>query len=876
MIFRAIGVRIRRVDAILTHENADLDALAALVAAKKIYPDAAALLPRRVNRNVRDFLTLYGEAFALTPQDQAPRRRYKSVLLVDTQTLPSARGLAQALRVHILDHHPLTRALDSNVTYIGGETGATTTLLVETLREKNLTLAPIEATLLTLGIYEDTGSLSYPDTTPRDVTATAFLLEHGARLTLVAEFLHHPLSDEQRVLYNQLLQAARTHELAGHAIVIAAARAKTYVEEISTLAHQLLALYDPTALFLLVQLGDQIQLVARSKARAVDVAEIARAFGGGGHATAAAALIHERGLKRQQTKLLKLLQEKVQPLTTVQEIMSYGVRVLEPSATIAHAAELARRWGHEGFPVVSKQKLVGVLTRREIDRALHHKLHKLAVRRFMSEAVAVAPGDSIEQLQRVMTTHGLGQVPVVEEGKILGIVTRTDLIKLYSEMPQPSRAAETAARLERALPREMHQRLKDAAQTARELGFSLYLVGGFVRDLLIGQANLDLDLVVEGDAIALAQRLAEKFGGRVHTHARFGTAKWLLPPPARRPGAEEHAAAGNARPLNNLDFATARMEFYEYPSALPEVERSSIKMDLHRRDFTINAMALCLDPDRYGALLDPYGGEQDLHRGLVRVLHNLSFIEDPTRILRAVRFEQRLGYQIEARTAQLIDDAREMLARVSGERLRHELDLIFAEAQPEQALTRLQTLGVLEKIQSSLKAEAWLAAKYRALRESLTPTPLLYLGVLTWPLKTSEVRQLARRLRLPKREAEVLQQVVALRLLERQLHAPALPPSRVVELVERFDDAALAVFVIATDAERARGYVDRFRATWRRVHPLLTGEDLKELGLPPGPIYREILARLRAGRLDGKITTRAEEVAWVTTWMAEGDKTDER
>lgn len=852
---RGIPSTMADVDAILTHENADFDALACLAAAKKLYPNAVALLPRRLNRNVHDFWTLYGEPFHFVPQDQAPRRKFKNVLLADTQTLPSARGLTDAPRVHIVDHHPLTRPLDERTTYSGGETGATTTLLVETLREKNLPLTRLEATLLALGIYEDTGSLTYVDTTPRDLHAAAYLVEQGASLDLIGEFLHQPLAPDQRALYNQLLRRVETHEIGGQTIVVAAVRAHDYVEEISTLAHQLMQLYDPAALFVLVQMSNQIELVARSKAENIDVAEIARAFGGGGHATAAAALIHSRGLKTQHKKLLALLEEKIHPHKTVHDIMSYGVRVLAPDMTIAQAAEQARRWGHEGFPVATKKKLVGVLTRREIDRALHHKLHKLPIARFMSQAVSVTPDDSVEHLQRVMTQHGLGQLPVVQDGNIIGIVTRTDLLKLYTEAARPARNAEFAARLERALPRELLTRVHHAAKLARELGYSTYLVGGFVRDLLIGQANLDLDIVVEGDAIQLAQRLAGQYGGRVHTHTRFGTAIWLV---------DENKKL-------HLDFATARTEFYEYPSALPDVERSSIKLDLHRRDFTINAMALCLDPERFGALLDPYGGEQDLHRGLIRVLHNLSFIEDPTRILRAVRFEQRFGFQIEPRTAQLIDDARNLLDHVSGQRLRHELDLIFNEAEPERALIRLQEFGVLARITSNLQADGWLAEKFSALRASHAPTPILYLGVLGYRLRTSDVRALAKRLRLTKDENEILVQVVTLRLLERQLNNPALMPSRVVELLDRFDDAALAVFAIATDSAQAQAYVDRYREEWRQIHAELNGNDLKAFGLRPGPAYKEILTALRAQRLDGTLATRAQEEAFAQTWLQRGE-----
>lgn len=839
------------VDAILTHENTDLDALASLAAAKKLYPNAIALLPRRLNRNGRDFLTLYGDPFEFMPQEQAPRRRFKRLLLVDTQTLPSARGIADKPIVHIVDHHPLTRTLDERTTFSGGDVGATTTLFVEALREKNVSLTRLEATLFALGIYEDTGSLTYSSTTPRDLQAVAYLVEHGASFDLIGEFLRQPLADDQRALYNQLLKRVETHEIGGQTILLGAVRVKEYVAEISTLAQQLMALYDPNALFLLIQMRNEIQLVARSKSELIDVAEIARAFGGGGHTTAAAALIHSRGLKTQQKKLLRLLEEHIEPHTTVHDIMSYGVRVLAPSDTIAHAAEQARRWGHEGFPVVAKKKLVGVLTRREIDRALHHKLQKQPVSRFMSEPISVAPTDSVEQLQRAMTEHSLGQVPVVEDGNIVGIVTRTDLLKLYSETTRPPRNAEFVARLERALPRDLLLLVKNAARTARELGYSTYLVGGFVRDLIIGEANLDIDIVVEGDAIQLAQRLANHYGGRVHTHARFGTAKWIFDEDEK----------------SSLDFATARTEFYEYPSALPDVERSSIKLDLHRRDFTINALALCLDPERYGALLDPYGGEFDLQRGIVRVLHNLSFIEDPTRILRAVRFEQRFGFTIEARTAQLIDDARNLLEKVSGQRLRHELDLIFNEAAPERALARLQTLGVLEKIQTSLDADAWLVQKFQQLREAYTPTPMLYLGILAYRLRTSEARALAKRLKLANGETEFLVQVVTLRLLERQLNNAQLAPSRVVELLERFDDAALAVFALASDSAQASSYVDRYRGEWRSVQAELTGNDLKQLGLPPGPRYKEILHSLRAQRLDGKLTSRVEEENFVRAQM---------
>jgi len=852
-------------DAILTHENADFDALGALLGAKKIYPSALAILPRRMNRNVRDFCALYCDVLPFTRPEDLPRQRFRQIVVVDSQGIQSARGVTPQTRIHFIDHHPLTRDLKPTMTFSGGETGATTTLFVEQIREKELTLTPIEATLLLLGIYEDTGSLSYITTTPRDLHAAAFLLERNASLAVVNEFLHPPLTEAQHKLYQQLIEKIQIRDIAGHAIAIAAARAENYVEEISVLAHQLREMYDPAALFLLVQMDDHIQLVARSERAEIDVAKIAAAFGGGGHDKAAAALIRNLTLRQVKTRLVKLLKEIVQPSLTVRDVMSFGVHTLDTSTTVAQAAEAMNRYGHEGFPVLQRGKLVGIVTRREIDRAVRHKLLNTPIKNLMQKPASVAPDDSLEKVRAVMIENNLGQVPVVQDRRIIGIITRTDLIKPWNKQPA-TRAQEIAARLEKWLPPELLALLRDASHIARDLGYSLYIVGGFVRDLLLNQPTLDLDLVVEGDAIKLAQALQQKYGGRVHGHTRFGTAKWIIKE-TKDEGrkTKDEKLSSLAAHLASLDFSTARTEFYAHPSALPEVETSSIKQDLYRRDFTINTLAICLDPERYGQLLDPFGGEADLQRGLVRVLHNLSFIEDPTRILRAARFEQRFGFKIEPRTARLIGDALGMLARVSGERIRHELNLIFCENEPEKALARVHALGALTAIFPALTFTEWHAHKFAQARElDARPGELMYLGLLTYHLTLAQIKELSARLRLPNAEIATLTQLATLReQVEPQLAVDVLPCSAIYRLLEDYADAALEIFAVATDNARVRERVGLFRTQLRAVAPALTGDDLKRMGLRPGPVYREILARLRAARLDGEITTREEEEALV-------------
>jgi len=853
-------------EVILTHENTDFDALASLLGAWKLYPDAIPVLPRRPNRNLRHFLTLYWDELPFVRADDLPHRRIERVILVDTQALTQLKGMSSRTKVLIIDHHALDRDLTPGMTYSGEELGATATLLIEQISETHLPLSPIEATLLLLGIYEDTGSLSYPSTTPRDVRCAAWLLEQRANLEVVNKFLHHPLSEEQRQLYDQLLDNSQIHEFDGQSVVIATAIAKGYVEEISTLAHKLRDLFEPAALFVLVELEEHIQLVARSSSETIDVAEIAARLDGGGHSQASAARIQGQTLDQVRDELLELLKAHIKPAVTVGQIMSYGVHTLPPDTTVAEAAEMMRRYGHEGFPVVEEGRIVGILTRGQIDKALQLGFDNLSINFYMYKgAVSVRPDDPVQKLQDVMMEHSLGQVPVVEGGKIIGIVTRTDLIKLWSAPPQRPRRAEIAQLIEDALPASLLELIQQASQTAAQMGSSLYVVGGFVRDLLLGTPTLDLDLVVEGNAIALARRLQKRVGGRVTSHVRFGTAKLILD--------------AKAFPIPYLDFVTARTEFYEHATALPQVERSSIKQDLHRRDFTINTLAICLDPDRYGELLDFYGGEQDLKRGLIRVLHSLSFVEDPTRMLRAARLEQRLGFRLEERTEELIGNALDLLDRTTGERIRHELYLILEEATPEEALCRLDELGVLAQIHPRLRCNGWLTEKYRLLRQALKTkswkledgerlvVEILYLALLTYRLSAPDLESLVKRLKIASEEAALLRQVNRLLFSTSEL-VKARRPSAIYRLLKPYSGPAIFVLWIATDSEPVRERLELYHRTLRFVEPEIDGEHLKALGLKPSPLFGRILSALRDARLDGEVSSLEEEEALVEELLA--------
>ncbi len=908
---------------ILTHEQADFDALASLLGAYLLDEGTLPVLPRKMNRNVRSFVTLYGAELPFVDPRDLPSEPVEAVTLVDTQSLVTIKGMGAETSVRVIDHHPPRRSLPPEWEVATSQTGATTTILVEAVEAHNGPLGAIQATLLLLGVYEDTGSLTYAGTTPRDIRAAAHLVEQGASLQIAANFLNPPLSAEQRQIYDQLAAEAQTYNIQGHRVIITCGEAGEMSEEISSLAHKLRDLLDPDAIFVLVTTSEGIRMVARSTTDGIDVAAVAAHFGGGGHERAAAALIKNpplpvgegpgpalpsrtgvppllaartvavgpggaaEGVRSICQELLEILPRHVRPSVTAAQIMSHRPHVLAPEASLQEAARLMQKYGYEGFPVVQEGRVVGLLTRRAVDRALAHKLNLTAASLMEAGEVTVRPDDSIQYLQARMTDSGWGQVPVVDpkSNAIVGIVTRTDLLKTLAPKPHPASRLDLADKLEKALPPERLALIQAVADEATVQKLPLYVVGGFVRDLLLERPSLDFDMVVEGDAIALARSLAKRYGGKVTSHSRFGTAKWFLasqitPPSSLLAPHSSRITYQESLPSTppSLDFISARQEFYDHPSALPSVERGSIKLDLHRRDFTINTMALRLDGHHYGELLDPWGGLSDLQDGLVRVLHSLSFVDDPTRLLRAVRFEQRFGFRIETRTLQLMVEARSLLEKLSGDRIRHELNLILSEARAANILARLAELKLLIAIHPSL---LWNDGLRRLLASGvdqpppedwgrlpdLGPVPRrLALGYLLWlsRLNPSEVDAVSTRLRFPVTLRRNLRAASELRQ-----DLPAVKKAKPSAIFTRLEDVPLlAVYAVYLGTTgKGREVLDNFVVRWRRVRPKTTGHDLKSRGLPPGRVYQNILNRLRASWLDGEVKTEVEEMALLETLL---------
>lgn len=865
---------------ILTHEQSDFDALASLLGAHLLYENALPVLPRRMNRNVRAFLTLYGVEMPFIEARDLPNEAVDLVILVDTQSMISVRGMVAETQVQVLDHHPTRDNLPAEWTVHTENIGATTTLLVEALQERHESISTIYATLLLLGIYEDTGTLTYTRTTGRDLRAAAFLIEQGANLQIANSFLNHPLSPAQRDFYEHLRSNVEHFHIHGYTIVLASGDAGDLDEELSTLAHKLRDLLDPDALFLLVTTRSGVQLIARSTTDHIDVAEVVAHFGGGGHERAAASLIRGRDLDNIRTELVRIMPNHVRPAVTVAQIMSRGPQLLSPDTPVDEAAERMRRYGYEGYPVVQHGQVVGLLTRRAVDRAVSHKLNLTAGRLMDAGSFSVQPDDSLDHFQRLVTESGWGQIPVVdpESGSVIGIVTRTDLLKTLTTSARLPGRMNLAERLEASLPADRLALLKLIADVAYQQHAALYIVGGFVRDLLLEHPSLDFDLVVEGDAISLAHALARRYGGRVTSHSQFGTAKWHLD------GTEPHGLSSelSITGRQSVDLVSARTEFYTHPTALPTVERGSIKLDLHRRDFTINTLALRLDGRHYGELHDYWGGMDDLRKRLVRVLHSLSFVDDPTRILRAVRFEQRFDFRIETRSMELLLEARPLIDRLSGDRLRHELYHIIGSPSVNQTLKRLHSLGLLAAIHPSLTWDEWLNQRINALAKynaqdivdicgthniaEIKRDLFFILWIIRLPPET--IQQVCTRLKLPVYLVKAIRQANSLWLGREEWSK--LPPSGIVQRME--DVSCLAWFSVSLASENTdlRQKVDAYYHHWRFIMPGIDGDALKAYGLQPSPEFRRILGILRDAWIDGKVSTPEQEKALLERVLSEG------
>ncbi len=866
-------------EVIASHSNADFDAIASMVAAKRLYPDAVLVLPPSLEKTVRAVFRTRGGAFTLPTGHTFQKIKDLDLATIDRVVLVDVHGTArtgkigeaasrQGVEVHVFDHHPgpgtgLTPTLEVIRPY-----GASTTVLVEVLRGKGMEVTPEEATLYMAGIYEDTGNLTYPSTTVRDLETAAYLLSRGADLTVVSDMLKRELTPEEVSFLNELLKNGTTLSYGGHDLVITQGVFTRHTGDISILAHKMMDIEGMDTLFMLVDSGDRVHVVARSRRSGVDVGKILKEVGGGGHAHAASASLKDVTLTEARAALLDAIKKGIASVQRARDIMSFPPITVESRATMKGVAAILGRYNINAIPVLEKGLFRGVITRQTIDKAMYHGLGEAPVSDFMTiEAECVDPETPVEDIREMFIRHGQRLIPVVSGRTVKGVITRTDILRLLQKEVQGERPRikMITKLMHDRLPAWLVEKLRSIGEVAEGLGCRAYVVGGFVRDLILDRENLDVDIVIEGgDGVAFARAYARKVKLRVRTHKRFRTAVLIFPDGFK------------------IDVATARLEYYESPGALPTVEESSLKLDIYRRDFIINTLAVELNPGRFGRLIDFFGGQRDIKERKIRVLHNLSFVEDPTRAFRAVRFSVKFGFEIEPHTRNLIKKALGLgvFGHLSGPRIFEELRSILEEDTAPKAIKGLKDLGLLAVIDPGLTLDEAREALFERAREVIAWYRLLYTGeeaapwlvlflVLTDCLKEAGLMAVVRRLSITGRKTvEIIenrrQYLKALRRLSR---TSPLRPSEVYRILEPLPMEGILYMMAKTSDEGVRKQLSTYITRLRMVSTELTGSDLLALGMEQGPDIGRVLHLLLHRRLDGRISSREEEVAFVRRYL---------
>ncbi len=866
---------------ITCHANADYDALASMIGLELLYPGSALIFPGTMEASLTQFFNeAASELYSFSTLKDLDLDAVERLIVADTQQLSRLLHvqplLDKGVEVHVWDHHPPMQA-DITADYsVVRPVGSTCTLVCEALEARGITPTCQDATILGLGLYSDTGSFSYNSTCPDDYRAAAWLCEHDMDLPFIVERMRHTMTGEHVKILNILLEGMVKREAGPYSVFLADYMGDGFVPDFAYIVQQVMEIEPSDVLFGFAAMEGKVQVVARSRVEAVDVGRICRQLGGGGHAYAASASVHGKSLLEVRDAVFKSIFLQVSPHRLARDLMSAPASGLEEGQTLREAEAAMTRYGLKAAPIfrTGTQVCMGLLEGHIAARAIAHGLGDMPLRDYIQrKAFSVSPDTSLQRLMDIIVGARQRLVPVVEEGNTIGVVTRTDLINMFVSEPDqiPVRANPTPREhplgklLQSRIPRAVFERMQEVGRLAESLGVQVFVVGGLVRNILLSRPTdvHDVDLVVEGDGIAFAKKLAKAFGGRVRVHQAFLTALVMF-----------HDAEGKEQ---RYDVATARLEYYPSPAALPTVELSSIKMDLYRRDFTINAMAIRLNPKNFGHLVDFFGGQSDIQRKSIKVIHTLSFVEDPTRIIRAVRFVQRYGFHMSVQCEKLVRNALslDLVSKLSGARIAHELYLIFEEADPPACLVQLHTLKVLKAIHPDLalnkEREAVLVALHKVLDwyrllylDEKADVTLLYLMALCSGLDDEKAMDVLLRLDASEQTQHSIktlrEQVVQLKDTVRLWHKNSGKVSELYTMLAPVPLEGVLYLMARVTDKKNNSTLSRYVYQWRQVRLDISGKDLKAMGLPEGPRYGEILRSVLAAKLDGVAKSREEQL----------------
>jgi len=855
----------------ISHSYSDFDSIASTIAASKIFPEAVPVLQSSVEDEVQRFLAIYRDFFHFVPIQDISFENVEKVILTDTQNTEKIKELHKELqkrkmKIECYDHHPIEENPYINTLHLK-HYGSVMTLMYEKLKRLKISFNSIEATLFIIGIYEDTGSLTFPSTTPKDLEAAAFFLRNGAKLNIISEFIFPPLGERQKKVFSMLLESTSIYSIKGVQVAISGVHYPQYVNGISFLAHRLLDSMDIDVLFVVVKMKNKTVIVARSEdEHIIHVGNIMEQLGGGGHPQAGSAFISDdkRSLNEWTLYLLQLAKKKSQISKLVRDFMSSPVKTIEDSAIAEEALRIMLRYGHTGLPVVNEnKKLIGIVSRKDIERISDEKLLKRPVKAYMTKNVVwISPETSLKEAEKLIVNKDIGRLPVIFDQNIVGILTRSDLLRaLYgisktTNLPSkqyislPSRT-QMNQWFESYFPQEHLKIIRQIGKVANSHQQRAFLVGGCVRDLLLKHSCKDYDFLVEGDAISLAEDLQTLFSCKLIKNPNFHTAKLIFKD-------------------TDMDLASTRTEYYEYPAALPTVTSGSLREDLLRRDFSINCLAISLEPKRFGTLLDYYHGYDDLKHKKIRILHNLSFLEDPSRIFRAIVYALRYGFTIEDQTKEFAIQAMKTGLFKNTSRFRilsSFVDLLNEPIDMVKAFQMMEELNALHIISEEIIVGD--LQKFALNRSSKVfgeyykgPKWILFVAIITISLPLGSTHEICSRLRMSNKYTMMIQRIHQFfPYLNRELPS-VRQNSHLYKTLKQFSCNELGILLCLLTIHARKKILHYFTITNNASLNLSASEIKQRTGLEKKALG-QCIEKLKMLKLDAEILTKEDEIRYI-------------
>lgn len=849
---------------IVSHGNCDLDAFSSMIAAWLLFPEARICLTGASDEVVQRIIKDHHEKFNLIKEKNVKPEELEFVIMVDNSNFNRIGKIGKYLRqneklpVICYDHHQ-EKIDDKRFLFVKQEnTGSCVSVILDDLIERNIEINPFYATILALGIYEDTGSFLTVNTTQKDFSAMAFLFSIGASVMMIKKYIKPQFTAEQIQLMNELINNLEKVEILGIEVCFLTISYKDTRQSISMLLQNIRQSENLPCIFCIARHENQILIIGRSDYSFVPVNKILRTFGGGGHPSSGSATVHNIEVSAIQTILYEIIEKFIRRFGTVQEFMSSHVECVNSDISILEAVRILSNLNIGALIVKKNNQLFGIITKKDISKAMLQKIEHIAIEDFVStDLLTISPDSSVYKAQELMLEKDIGRLPVVRDGQLCGIISRRDLLFAQNKVKLSAyqdNFDNVQSKMKMEIKEETLTELHKIGIVADSVNTRAYIVGGFVRDLLMNRESYDFDIVLEMDAIDFAKILHRKFGYNYVFFPKFRTAIVNIPV------------------LGKIDLVTARYEYYQSPGETPVISGSSLKNDLFRRDFTINSMAIQINQKGFGRLIDYFNGRRDIQLGIVRVLNNMSFSDDPTRILRAIRFEQRFNFKIDQKTFYLLQKAvsGNTLNLVAVERTQQEIIKACYETVPSRFFQRLHELGILKKLNPNLKFDNYKETLFLEglkrinwFRENFPDEEIsdwvIYLAIMTSDLSLRTKTKIAVNLKFPKLLVKTFEAFHDLTSSMDKIKDQQLTDGELTEILRNYSMEVLFVFLCIPEWESLKNRVLLFIKTWRFVESELSGKDIIQFGFESGKVIGFLKNQLIKLRIDKIITSKDQE-----------------